>query len=259
MTIRIFILLGFLGFFSRLYAQKDTILFYQDKCGIKCKEDSAFYYCKIYRKKKNWVKEVFFTKTNTLNVKSFYSDKACDNLNGTTTVFINDSVINYSMEFLDNHPISKTWYYANGAKKAYMSFDYNITQSWDSMGKELKNTILEKDAKPIDAAWGKYVMEQVDQRISKKEKIHHGVYAVQVNFVVDTLGKIVNVLPLEVPKDCKSCTSEIIEILTTSPNWEPAMKNNNYIPFLTRRSIYFEIANKKITPVILLYHFGSFL
>ncbi len=65
--------------------------------------------------------------------------------------------------------------------------------------------------------------EKLDQDTSIKTR------KVFLKFMVDKTGKVTNVSVMKGIKGCKACSEEAIRVVSSMPNWKPAVENNQTI------------------------------
>ena len=228
-------------------AQKDTIFQYLDSNRFECGKDTAVYLIKQYRQKGNWVQENYSVVGKVLNMVTRFRDKACDIPIGVSVAYSPDGTKLWTMEYENGSPIAKTFYYSSGAKKALMSFVYNIHKSWDEKGVEVPNTILAKDAKPVGFSWLRYLRDSINAGIAAAAKLPIGLYRVKASFVVDTSGTVTQVKAFS--DKCVQCAKEVARVINGSPRWEPAMENNYAVPFAADAVLYFTVENRQANDV----------
>ena len=226
------------------WSQKDTIYSYLDSNGFNCSKDAAIYFTKQYKQKGKWIQEKYSNATNVLTTIGTYADKSCAILQGPTTSYAADGTKMSVTLFENGSPVSKTFYYKNGVKKAFMSFEYNINRSWDEQGNLLANLVLEKDAKPVGAAWIRHLLDSANADIAVASKLPVGVYRVNAKFVVDTLGNITSVKAFS--DKCPKCADEVARVIKSSPKWEPAILNNKPTTFEGYKELYFSVSDDDV-------------
>ncbi|MCY7420744.1 MAG: hypothetical protein LH478_03265 [Chitinophagaceae bacterium] len=113
-------------------------------------------------------------------------------------------------------------------------------KGWDEEGKEIKNYVAERGARfkgGMDG-WRKYLQKNLNANVAADAGAPVGTYEVKVSFVVNREGYVSKVKAVDIPKACKPCAVEAINVISSGPNWEPAIQNNepavyNAIQFIT--------------------------
>ncbi len=87
-----------------------------------------------------------------------------------------------------------------------------------------------------DEAWKRYLERNLNTKVAAPK----GVYTVHVQFIVNEDGSLHNV-SAEVPKDCRVCGQEAINLIKKGPKWEPAVQNGRNVVYQTIKDVTFTV------------------
>ncbi len=230
-------------FHSFSFSQSDTTYMYYDQLWKPCAADTAFYTAKVYKQGDMWTKKDYYKQSNRLQMEGAFLEKDLTTRQGPFTWYKEDGTKDYTILFKKGEVIDKTFYYANGATKAYISYADGTQKGWDENGKEIKNFVVEKEAKP-KVNWQKYLEHNLNPNVAAKANAPAGMYAVKMQFQIDKEGNITNVLPVSVPAQCAPCALEAIRVISAAPRWEPAMQNGVPVIYQAIQFITFQVAEE---------------
>ncbi|MDB5250094.1 MAG: hypothetical protein JWQ40_4488 [Segetibacter sp.] len=227
------------------FSQSDTTTRYYGRNGKETTKDSAVTYAKFFRQANLWHGMEYYTKRLVLKSEGDYNEPKLETAVGSVNHYKEDGKLDYTMEYADGKPLTKTYYYNSGNKKSYTTFSENVIglqKGWDDAGKEIKNFVVEREAqfKGGDEGWKKYLEKNLNLTIPQAVGAPAGNYEVPVQFVVDKDGIPTNLKALSVPAKCKACGAEALRVLRESPKWEPAILNNEPVNFEAIKNIIFE-------------------
>jgi antitoxin component YwqK of YwqJK toxin-antitoxin module len=228
---------------SSSFSQTDTTYLFFNKSRKPCEKDTAFYYAKIYKEGEFWIRKDFWQSQNVLQMEGAYLEKDCKTQQGNFTWYKEGGIKNYTAIYEKGKIISRTFYHENGAKKGFISFTDHIQKGWDENGKELKNYIVEKEAKPT-TNWKKYLEGNLNADVAAKADAPAGVYPVKVQFLIDKEGNITNVTPIAIPDKCLPCATEAVKVISNGPKWEPAMQNGVPVIYQAIQYVTFQVAEE---------------
>jgi periplasmic protein TonB len=66
-----------------------------------------------------------------------------------------------------------------------------------------------------------------------------------VQFIVSKEGTVSNVKAVEVPKACKPCGADAVNTIMASPDWEPAIQNNEPVKYQAIQYVTFVVEEAK--------------
>jgi len=90
--------------------------------------------------------------------------------------------------------------------------------------------------------WSKYLTNNLDRELPIKNKAVPGKYIVKLNFVINKVGEVENVIAENNPG--YGTASEAIRVIEKGPKWVPAEQNGNKVNYLMKQVIVFTVANK---------------
>jgi antitoxin component YwqK of YwqJK toxin-antitoxin module len=227
------------------FSQSDTTIKYYGKNGKETTKDSAASYVKFFRQANLWHGMEYYTKKPVLKSEGDYNETNLQTAVGSVNHYKEDGKLDYTIEYADGKPLTKTYFYNSGNKKSYTTFSDNgiqLQKGWDDAGKEIKNFIVERQAqfKGGDEGWKKYLEKNLNATIPQAVGAPAGNYEVQVQFVVDKDGIPTNIKAVSVPAKCKACGAEAVRILRESPKWDPAILNNEPVIYEAAQTITFQ-------------------
>jgi hypothetical protein len=225
------------------FSQSDTTLKYY-KNGKETSKDSAVSYVKFFKQADMWHGMEYYSKKNALKSEGDYSDKNLNTAIGSVNYYKEDGVLDYTTEYADGKILNKTYFYKSGNKKSYTVYSDNGVQmqkGWDDSGKELKNFVVEREArfKGGADAWKKYIEKNLNAGLAADLGAPPGSYEVQLQYVVNQDGVLSNLKATSVPAKCKPCGAEALRVLRESPAWEPAIQNNEPVLYQSTQIITF--------------------
>jgi antitoxin component YwqK of YwqJK toxin-antitoxin module len=240
----------FLCFNNFCNAQSDTTIIYVSKEGQLTSKDSAYSFVRFFKQNNLWHGMDYYIKNSLLKSEGNYADK---NLNTPVGKFNNYSVtgkLDFTASYNNGKPVEATYYYPSGKKKSIVIFDEKgpkEQKGWDESGKEIKNYVVMSDAtfKGGTEKWKKYLEKNVDGNVAVDAGAPVGEYTVEVTFKVSSQGNIINAKTKSVPTLCKPCGKEAIRVVLNSPEWQPAIRQNEPVDFLVSQSITFVVSEVK--------------
>ena len=242
--IKLFLALASLASVINSYSQADTALFYYTKDYRQTLVDRAFVILKMFKNSDQWIGRETYKRNGVLKSEGAYAVKDPKTPVGTFKNFNERGVLDYEAAWGSDSKIqAKTFYYKNGSKKSYIGYSDKLVlqqKGWDEEGKEIKNYVVEREARfkgGIDG-WRKYLEKKLNANVAADAGAPVGQYEVKVMFVVNREGYVSLVKAVEIPKACKPCAAEAVNVISSGPDWEPAIQNNepvvyNAIQFIT--------------------------
>lgn len=109
------------------------------------------------------------------------------------------------------------------------------------------NPVFHRAQKPASfpggtEGWSKYLTNNLDRELPFKNKAVPGKYIVKLNFVINKVGEVENVIAENNPG--YGTASEAIRVIENGPKWIPAEQNGNKVNYLMKQIIVFTVANK---------------
>lgn len=240
------ILFLFLSKFS--IAQSDTLYRYFSKSGEEAGSDSAFFYLKLYKQDNQWFGREYFKKGNTLKSEGNYLDKEGKIAIGSFKNYNDKGKLDFIAEWANGKLLSKTYFYKNGNKKAWIAYNdkNNDQKGWDEDGKEIRNYIVEKEArfKGGPGGWKKYLEKHLNAMVAAEANAPEGTYEVKLQFIINKEGFVTNVKAVSIPAACKPCAGEAVSALSNSPQWEPAIQNGEPVTYQAIQFVSFQVAGE---------------
>ncbi len=227
------------------FSQSDTTTRFYDKNGKETTKDSAISHVKFFRQASLWHGMEYDTKRNVLKSEGDYNETNLATAVGSVDHYKEDGKLDFTIDYADGKPLSKTYFHKSGDKKSYTVYSdkgIETQKGWDENGKEIKNFVVEKEAqfKGGDEGWKKYLQKNLNETIPAALGLAAGNYEVQLKFTVNKDGIPTNVKTVSVPARCKACGTEALRVLKESPNWEPAILNNEPVIYETTRTISYK-------------------
>ena len=185
------------------------------------------------------------TKKNVWLSEGDYNETNLQTAVGSVNHFKEDGKLDFTIDYADGKPLSKTYFHKSGDRKSYTVYSdkgIETQMGWDENGREIKNYIVEREAqfKGGDEAWKRYLQKNLNETIPAALGLPAGNYEVQIQFVVNKDGVPTNVKAVSVPAKCKACGTEALRVLKESPSWEPAILNNEPVVYETTKTISYQ-------------------
>ena len=87
------------------------------------------------------------------------------------------------------------------------------------------------------SAWQKYLSENLDRDVAKRNKAPLGKYSVTVSWIIDKEGNVTNVNAENDPG--YGTKEEALRVISQSPKWQPGEQNGRDKPYKHKQSISF--------------------
>lgn len=228
-------------------AQTDTSYLYFNKDWKDCKKDTAFYYAKVYKNAKLWERKDYWMKGNVLQMEGSYLKKDCKTQDGLFKWYKDNGALEMSKLYEKGHTKNITVYYENGNKKAVAFYEddkQTDAKGWDENGIEISDFIFEKEAKFPGGpeGWKRYLETHLNSNVAADANAPYGVYTVKVQFIVNKEGDISDVKTISVPQKCGACGVEAVRVISSGPQWEPAIQYNKPVIYQAIQYISFQVA-----------------
>lgn len=94
-----------------------------------------------------------------------------------------------------------------------------------------------------DAAWLRYLQQNLNASVPANRKAPVGVYTVLIQFVVDKDGKISNITALT--SHGYGMEEEVIRILRKSPRWKPAIQEGRNVKAYRKQPVTFVVMEEE--------------
>lgn len=232
-----------------LHAQTDTAFQYFDKDWKNCRQDTAVFYAKIYKRGNLWDRKDFWVKGNILQMEGSYLKKDCKTQQGLFTWFNEKGIKTTTKEFEKGNTNNITIYYPDGKKRAVVLYEkerQTVARGWDESGDEIPDFIFEKEAKFPGglSGWRTYLEQNLRADVAAVANAPIGVYRVKVQFIVNKEGLIDQVKAITVPEKCLPCGVEAVRVISEGPTWEPAVQYNRPVTYQAIQYISFQVAKE---------------
>lgn len=245
----VFNLLLFISATSAI-AQTDTVFHYYSREMKEVNKDSSYTYTKMYPQENEWRTIGYLTKNNMRKFEGQYQEEAAQTPVGLFKHYKDNGTFDYNVEYEEGKVKSKAYFYLNGSKKSLITYqgnDGSIQKGWDENGKELKSFVVEREArfKGGPQGWRKMLEKTLNANVAADAGAPAGQYTVKVQFIVDKEGYVSRVKAIEIPAACKPCASEAVNVISTGPQWEPAIQNNEPVLYQAIQYITFQVEETK--------------
>jgi hypothetical protein len=242
-------LIAFLGISSTsLFAQTDSLVQYYNKDGIETTKENAYQKCVFTRKGNLWHGKVVYVKNGRLQSEGDYLETNFSKPEGNFNNYNEDGSLASIASYANGKALDRTYFYKSGNKKAWIKYgEKNEQKAWDESGKELKNFVVEKEARFKGGAdgWRKFLEKHLNSDVANQSGAPAGQYQVKVQFIVSKEGTVSNVKAVEVPKACKPCGADAVNTIMASPDWEPAIQNNEPVKYQAIQYVTFVVEEAK--------------
>lgn len=233
------------------FSQSDTTVHYFNDAYRETTPDSSTIILKLYKKDNQWIGRETYKKSGIVKSEGNYASNDPASPVGTFKNYTDKGLLhNESVWGADNKLVSKTFFYKNGQKKSFINYgDKSILkqQGWDEVGKEIKNYVVEKEAsfKGGLEGWRKYLEKKLNANVAADAGAPVGQYEVKVSFIVNREGYLSQVKAIDIPKACKPCAAEAVNVISSGPNWEPAIQNNIPVLYNAIQTVTFVVVEDK--------------
>jgi len=239
--------LFFIFLYKSSIAQNDTSYYYFSKDGKEVSSDSALFYLKLYKQDNQWFGREYYKKTNIIKSEGNYSGKDAKTYLGSFKNYNENGILDYIAEYDNGKLISRTNFYKTGNKKSLITYNNggaDQQKGWDETGKEIRKFIVEREArfKGGSEGWKKFLEKHLNANIAAEANAPEGMYEVKVQFIINKEGYVTNVKAISVPATCKPCAGEAISVISNSPEWEPAIQNNEPVIYQAIQYVTFQVA-----------------
>jgi hypothetical protein len=229
-------------------AQSDTTYQYLSKYGIETAKDSASHLLKLYRQDNLWYGKAYDIKTGMLKWEGSYAEKNASKPTGSFKNYNDKGVLDNLAEWDNGKLLERTYFYKNGSKRSWISHREKPTQQkgWDEAGKEIKNYVVEREARFKGGAegWKRFLERNLNASVAADAGAPVGNYPVKVQFVVSKEGYVSNVRAVSVPRECRPCGAEVVRVIVNGPEWEPAIQNNEPVIYQAIQHVTFQVAEE---------------
>lgn len=229
-------------------AQNDTIYYYYSRDAKETTRDSAFYYKKLYRQDNQWFGREYYKKGNIVKSEGNYAGKDGNSPVSSFKNYKENGILSHTSEYDNGKLRSSIYFYKNGNKKSEII--YNNTSSdqkgWDENGKEIRNYVVEKEArfKGGSEGWKKYLQKNLNAMAAADANAPEGTYEVKVQFIITKEGYVSKVKAISIPAACKPCAGEAVSVISNSPAWEPAVQNDEPVVYQAIQFVSFQVADQ---------------
>lgn len=249
MNKQLFLSLFFIFLYKLSTAQNDTIYYYFSKDAKEISRDSAYSYLQLYKKDNQWFGQEYYKKNNFLRSEGNYSGKDGKTPVGSFKNYKENGSFDNIVEYVNGKLKSKTYFYKNGNKKSWITYNdngVNQQKGWDETGKEVRNYIVEREArfKGGSDEWRRFLEKHLNPNVAADANAPVGMYEVTVQFIINKEGYVSNVKAISIPVKCKPCAGEAVSAISNSPEWEPAVQNNEPVIYQAIQHVTFQVAEE---------------
>lgn len=233
------------------FSQSDTTFYYYTDTYRETTPDSSTIVLKLYKKEAQWMGREVYKKSGITKSEGSYAANNPATPVGSFKNFTDKGLLqNESVWGNDSKIVSKTFFYKNGSRKSFINYgDKSILkqQGWDEEGKEIKNYVVEREARFKGGleGWRKYLEKNLNANVAADAGAPAGTYEVKVSFIINREGYVSQVKAMEIPKACKPCAAEAVNVIASGPNWEPAIQNNQPVLYNAIQSVIFAVVEDK--------------
>jgi len=247
---RILLVAAFLALVcAHSFSQSDTTYKYLSAAAKETTKDSAVSYIKFYKEGHLWHGAEYYTKKGSLKSEGNYAQPSLETASGSFDNYSEDGKLHFTAEYVDGKLVERIYYYKNGNKRSWIRYESTGTlqKGWDESGKEIKNYIVEREAKFKGGleGWRKYMEKNLDASIATNLGAPAGDYTVEVRFVVNKEGYVSNVKAVSIPAKCKPCAGEAARVIREGPQWEHAIQHNEPVIYQAIQFVTFQVVEDK--------------
>lgn len=216
---------------SNLIGQSDTIAAYLAKDGGETAKENAYTQMRFYKVNNTWHGKESYLKSGVLKSEGDYADSNVKTPIGTFNNYTETGKLDFVATYTDGEVNEITYYNKRGTKKSWIAFENKKVKQqkgWDESGKELKDFVVAKPAsfKSGSDAWSKYLKKNLGKIFNSDATTPAGTYNLEVNFIVTRMGYTSKAKVTSKSGVCKICETEAVRIILESPEWTPAIKQN---------------------------------
>lgn len=231
-------------------AQTDTSYLYFNNNWKSCSKDTAFYYARVYKNGSLWERKDYWAEGNKLQMEGSYLKKDLKTEQGLFNWYDESGVLTQSKLYDKGNTIEITIYYKNGKERAkafYANSKQTGAKGWDEKGNEIADFIFEKEAVFPGGliGWRQYLEQTLDANVAANANAPVGVYTVKVQFIINKEGEIGDVKAISVPENCRACGLEAVRVISSAPNWQPAIQYNKRVIYQAIQHISFQVEEDK--------------
>jgi antitoxin component YwqK of YwqJK toxin-antitoxin module len=161
-----------------------------------------------------------------------------------------DGKLDNKSEYDNLKALERTFYRRDGTKKSwivYLDKDVQQQKGWDETGKEIKNYVVEREAKFKGGieGWRKYLEKKLNANVAADAGAPEGTYQVKLQFIINPEGYVSNVKAIEIPEKCKPCAAEAVRVISEGPEWQPAIQHNEPVIYQAIQYVSFLVVEEK--------------
>lgn len=235
--------------YSSSYSQTDTSYKYFLKTGKETTRDSAYSMIKFYKEGNLYHGTELYVRKGNIKSEGSYAQPNTKTPVGSFKNYNEDGKLNSVREYVDGKATEITYYYKTGNKKSWILYKEkeNVQKGWDESGKEIKNFVVEREArfKGGMEGWRKFLEKHLNANIAAEAGAPEGDYTVEVRFIVNPEGYVTNVKAVSVPAKCKPCGAEAVRVISEGPQWEYAIQNNVPVNYQALQYVTFQVVEDK--------------
>ncbi|MDI9363914.1 MAG: hypothetical protein QM541_03110 [Flavobacterium sp.] len=229
-----------------LSAQNDTLYQFYNNKGIVCSKDSAYIVTKVFVIENFWQRTRTKISDSNIFTRESFLDKNCKIKQGYSYQYSDEGKMISSFYYENNKILNGKYFYPNGRINGEALYDttgiITFQRGYDSTGNVLQSYIFMRDAEIIggQAAWIKYLQNNLDPDIPAKRNAPKGSYRVVLTFIVDNDGNISDITANDPGYGTKE---EAMRVIKKGPKWIPAIENGRNVTSRKRQAISFNVSN----------------
>lgn len=231
-------------------SQTDTIISYLAKGGGETTKENAYTEMKFFKINNSWHGREYYIKNGVLRSEGDYADSNVKTPLGLFNNYTETGKLDYVATYTNGSPDEITYYNKNGSKKSWVLYENQKVKDqkgWDASGKEIKNFTVVKPASFKSGAdgWAKYLKKSLDKNFAPDQVTVAGTYKVEVSFTVNVMGFTSRPKIISRSGSCKSCEAEALRIISESPEWIPAISQNQPVDAVIVQPFVFSVLDTK--------------
>jgi hypothetical protein len=231
-------------------AQSDTVITYLAKAGGETTRENAYTEIKFVKTNNAWHGREYYIKNGVLKSEGDYADSNVKTPLGIFNNYTETGKLDFIASYTNGSADEITYYHKNGSKKSWVTFENKQVKSqkgWDAAGKEIKDFIAVRYAslKSGPDGWAKYVKKNLDKHFKPDPSTVPGTYTLEVSFTVNVMGYTSKPKIISNSGSCKSCETEALRIISESPEWIPAISQNQPVDAVLVQPFMFNVLEGK--------------
>jgi len=229
-------------------AQEAAVTKYFDSTWVAAPKEKAIYYTQFVKHDTAYQVTSYWLGSGKVKSKGIFADTNFNRQIGSRVVFYENGFVSDSL-IVDKNGIQTHLYHYNEAGKPVEHIFYNkpadnfLSEKYDDNGKRIPGTTVYLEAAKFPGGaegWMAYLTKHLKAKTIAKRKAPPGLYTVVVTFLVDTNGKISEVVADNDPG--YGSAEEAVRVIKDGPDWIPAQQLGKKVIFRQKQSISFSIS-----------------